>query len=167
MNRRVSFPKKQFCPAFSLVEVVLALGVVSFAVITMLALVPTSMTVYQQAEANNVETQIVQKVSTELQNAPYHSLFNPAGVGTNTTVFGTTGERFYDMEGDLTNGQSSPNPAVYAVTMTSYPFTNVSSGGPMTFADGSGNVLAQTVQFNIVSHSRTNTFSALIVNKGY
>ena len=157
--------KKNFCPAFSLVEVVIAMGVVSFAILTLLALVPTGMNGFQQAQTNNVETDIVQKINTELQNAPYSELFSSAGVGTNATVFGSSGVRYYDMEGDSLGSSAG---AVYSVTLSSYPFTNVSSGGPMNFtSSSSGNFLAQTVQFNIVSRNHTNTFSALVVNKGY
>ncbi len=73
--------------------------------------------------------------------------------------------RYYDMEG---NSLSSSAGAVYSVTLNSYPFTNVSSGGSINLTNStSGSVLAQTVQFNIVFHNHTNTFSSLVVNKGY
>ena len=160
--------KKITSPAFTLVEVVLALGVVSFAVVTLLALIPTGMSVFQQAQTNNVETQIVQQINTELQNAPFSSLFSATGVGTNTTVFGASGTRSYDMEGNyLTGPATSPNPPVYIVTLTSYPFTNVTGNGPINLTTSPGQVLAQTVQFNVAFHNRTNTYSTLIVNKGY
>lgn len=159
-----SLVKKNFCRAFSLVEVVLAMGVVSFALLTLLALVPTGMNGFQQAQTNNVETDIVQKINTELQNAPYSTLFSSAGVGTNTAVFGSSGVHYYDMEGDLTNSAGS----VYSVTLSSYPFTNVTAGGPINLTNSStGNFLAQTVQFGVVYHNHTNNFSSLLVNKGY
>jgi uncharacterized protein (TIGR02598 family) len=153
---------KNFCPAFSLVEVVLAMGVVSFAILTLLALIPAGMNGFQQAQTNNVETDIVQKINTELQNSPYSSLFNSAGTATNALI---TGTRWYDMEGDyLTNSTGG----VYSVTLNTYPFTNVSASGAMNFTNSSsGSVLAQTVQFNVLYHNHTNTFNTLVVNKGY
>jgi uncharacterized protein (TIGR02598 family) len=157
--------KKNFCLAFSLVEVVLAMGVVSFAILTLLALVPAGMAGFQQAQTNNVETDIIQKINTELQNAPYSSLFNTTtGAATNTTVFGSAGTRYYDMEGDSLTGQAG---AVYTVTLSAYPFTNASSGSPGNITNSSGYCLAQTVQFNVLYHNHTNTFSTLVVNKGY
>jgi uncharacterized protein (TIGR02598 family) len=160
-----SLVKKNFCPAFSLVEVVLAMGVVSFAILTLLALVPTGMNGFQQAQTNNVETDIVQKINTELQNAPYSSLFSSGGAATNATVFGSSGVRYYDMEGD---SLASPTGAVYLVSLSAYPFTNVASDGTaMNISTSSGSILAQTVQFNVVYHNHTNSFSSLVVNKGY
>lgn len=150
--------------AFTLVEVVIALAVVSFAVVTLLALIPTGMSVFQQAQTNNVETQIVQKVNTELQNASFATLFtgNPGSATTNITSY----SNLYDMEGDpVTNAATSPNPPVYTVTMTAYPFTNAWSNSSLT--NSSGQYLAQTVQFNVIFHHATNTYTTLVVNKGY
>ena len=153
--------------AFSLVEVVIALGVVSFAVITLLALIPTGLSGFQQAQTSSVETQIVQQLNTELQNTPYAALFDTnSGAGTNTAVFGATGARFYDMEGDLTN-TSSPNLPVYVATMMSYPFTNVMGGSSINLTNSSRLILAQTVQINLAFHNQTNAFTTLVVYKGY
>jgi uncharacterized protein (TIGR02598 family) len=153
--------------AFSLVEVVIALGIVSFAIITLLALIPTGMSGFQQAQTSSVETQIVQQLNTELQNTPYTALFDTnSGAGTNTTVFGATGARFYDMEGEMTNS-SSPNPPVYIATMTSYPFTNVTGGTSANLTNSSHLILAQTVQINLAFHNQTNSFTTLVVYKGY
>lgn len=151
--------------AFSLVEVVLALGVVSFAVLTLLALIPNGMGNFQKAQTNNVETQIVQQVNNELQNAPYSTLFDTNGAALSAI---TEYRNSYDMEGELVTNAASENPVLYTVTLNSYLFTNISSSGvPSSLTNSTGQALAQTVQINVNCHNQTNTFTTLIVNKGY
>lgn len=148
--------------AFSLIEVVIAIGIVSFAVVAIMATVPVGTGVYQDARAANVETQIFQQVNNQLQNAPYSSLFNTNGgsATTNITAFKNT----YDVEGRNITAVASAGAPVYTVTLT--PTNTLLNGATMNNAT-SGQTLAQTVQVNLVYQNKTNILSTLIVNKGY
>lgn len=60
--------------AFSLVEVVLALGIVSFAMVGILGMVPVGLASFRNAKNFTVESTIVQEVAGELQRAEFSSL---------------------------------------------------------------------------------------------
>ena len=51
---------------FSLAEVVLSLGVVSFAMVSILGLLPVGLNMFQKARSNTVEAQIVQAMSNDI-----------------------------------------------------------------------------------------------------
>lgn len=59
---------------FSLVEVVLALGLVSFAVIAIMGLLPTGLAALRQAMNQTVEAQIVKTISAQSVNTPFTDL---------------------------------------------------------------------------------------------
>ncbi|PTY01460.1 hypothetical protein DB346_11950 [Verrucomicrobia bacterium LW23] len=59
---------------FSLVEVVLALGVTSMSMLGMLSLTIVGITSMREAMEQTVHTQIVQRISSEVQLTPYDSL---------------------------------------------------------------------------------------------
>lgn len=57
--------------AFSLVEVVLAIGIVSFAFVGMFGLLPAGLSTFRQAIDNSVGSQIVQRLVNEAQQTDY------------------------------------------------------------------------------------------------
>ena len=57
--------------AFSLIEVVLAIGIVSFAFVGMFALLPAGMTIFRQAIDNSIGSQIVQRIVNEAQQTDF------------------------------------------------------------------------------------------------
>jgi len=58
---------------FSLIELTIALGIVGFALVAILGLVPVGMKAFQDAMRLNVEAEIVQTISRELENTPWKS----------------------------------------------------------------------------------------------
>jgi len=65
---------------FSLVEVVLAVGVVSFAFVAILGLLPAGMTQFRQAIDTTVCAQIAQRVIGDAQQTNYDELIDSAGM---------------------------------------------------------------------------------------
>jgi uncharacterized protein (TIGR02598 family) len=61
-------------PAFSLVEVTLALGIVTFSVITLMGMIPMGLTTFHKAAATSVSSQIVQQVVTDVQQSDFSQL---------------------------------------------------------------------------------------------
>jgi uncharacterized protein (TIGR02598 family) len=73
--------------AFSLVEVVLALGILSVGFLAIVGLLPVSLAIFRQSSEDTVSTQIVQQILTESQQTPFSRL---------ATI---NGDRFYTDEG--------------------------------------------------------------------
>ena len=76
-------------PAFSLVEVVLALGILSVAILPMVALMPQGLSLLGQSAARTERADIVRSVMTHVRQVPFASL--PAG----------DTDWYYDQEGQF------------------------------------------------------------------
>lgn len=72
--RRDRSSGRQRSAAFTLVESVVAIGIVSFAMMSILGLIPVGLGTFRQAMSLTVETSIVQSVSGELMRADYTNL---------------------------------------------------------------------------------------------
>lgn len=77
--------------AFTLVEVSLACGVISFALVSILGLIPVGLTTLRETMDQTVEGQIVQKLSAKILLLPYSQL---------DTHYATTQNFYYDQEGE-------------------------------------------------------------------
>jgi len=66
---------------FSLVEVVLAIGVVAFAFVAIFSLLPVGMGVFREAMDTSVSAQIVQRVVSDATETEFDSLIDPAKNG--------------------------------------------------------------------------------------
>ncbi len=65
---------------FSLVEVVLAIGVVAFAFVAIFSLLPVGMGVFREAMETSVGAQIAQRIVTDVKESDFDSLVkNPSG----------------------------------------------------------------------------------------
>ena len=91
---------------FSLIEVVLAIGIVSFAFVTLLGLLPVGLTAFRQSIDTTVGSQIVQRVVNEAQQADYTSLINS----------GTTQRYFDDQANEVT--AANANNSIYTVQVS-------------------------------------------------
>jgi len=89
--------KKQ---GFSLVEVVLALGVVAFAFVAILGLIPAGMSSFRQAINISVCTQIGQKVIGDAFEADYDTLMTPLGQTADSSQPFLMNYRYFDEEGN-------------------------------------------------------------------
>jgi len=122
---------------FSLVEVVLAIGVVAFAFISIFALLPTGMGISRQAMDASVGSQIAQRVINDAQQSDFPELLKDASgkliAGTNQT--GRKAERYFDDQGsELPATAAGKALAIYHVNTritpaTAMPKTGTSSGG--------------------------------------
>jgi type II secretory pathway pseudopilin PulG len=111
--------KKRFTSAFSLVEVTLALGVASFCLITVFALLPigvlTNRNATSQTRATNILSSVIADIRTTAKATPsatpsqFYVITIPASGTSNTT----TQTRYFDGEGRCScdsGGLQQPNP---------------------------------------------------------
>ena len=78
--------------AFSLVEVALALGIVSFAFVGLFGLLPAGLSLFHQAMDNSVGSQIVQRLVNEAQQTDFPTLTGGAtGIQHSTRYFDDQG----------------------------------------------------------------------------
>ena len=71
---RSRFSRNRSQGGFSLIEVVIAIGIVAFAFVPMLALVPMGLNSSRQAVDNTIEAQIVQELTNQVQETDYSQL---------------------------------------------------------------------------------------------
>jgi uncharacterized protein (TIGR02598 family) len=86
---------------FSLGEVVLALGIVSFALVAVLGLMPAGLNASRRAIDISVGSQVVQRINEELQQTDFDSLTAP----------GALPDRYFDDEGQ----EVVPAKSIYSV----------------------------------------------------
>ncbi len=135
--------------AFSLVEVVLAMGIVSFALVTTMGLTLVGLKGFQQAISTTTETEIAQQLVNQLQQTSYATI-----VANGSTNY------YFTQEGLPTNAANS----IYTAAMnTPSSVALPNAGTPVT----SANLVMTT--FNITSKSAplsTNVIQVYISNTG-
>jgi len=111
MNRR----------AFSLVEVVIALGVTSFAVLALIGTLPTGIKSVQDSSSESAKANITQEIRAELQELNFGSSSgNISGLSTKVN--------YYDNNGDiLPNSTGAYYMASFALTNAYIPDTSSST----------------------------------------
>lgn len=116
---------------FSLVEVTIALGLVSFVAVSVIGLLPTGLSVMRNAMDQTVEAQIVRSISGQSQVANF----------TNLTQGGPS---YFDHEGQLL---SSGEGARYTVTLSRHsPVFPGSSGAPTGLSNSLVSLQIEIVQ---------------------
>lgn len=146
-------PAKAAPAAFSLVEVVLAMGIVAFGITVILGLLPVGLNTVRQAMDLTSEGQIVQQISGEALVTPFTQLSDKF-----------SGKTFYyDDEGQKTAGAQS---ARYWVTTT---LTNPVYPGSSTAVDS----YIRTIRAQVVSGASasakgntTNVYNIVVPNSG-
>lgn len=100
---------------FTLVEVVLAIGIIAFAFIPLMGLLPLGLDVSRQAIDTTVQSQIVQQLTTEAQQTDFSGLSDFA----KST---TTHPYYYDDQGNKsTSTQGVYEAIITAATQTALP----------------------------------------------
>ncbi len=130
--------------AFSLVEVTLALGLVSFAVLAVMGLLPVGLSNLRQSMDQTVEAQIVQSIAAQSVVAQFPAL--------------ASGNQYFDDQGMPTD--AGPD-ALYTATVTVIPPTYPGSENSTDI----GNSLA-TVRIQLDSPKESKFFTIQIVNAG-
>lgn len=123
MSRKFISSRRQ--SGFSLVEVVLAVGVIAFAFVAILGLLPAGLTQFRQAMDNSIASQIAQRIILEAQQSDFDVLTNSA-------------------QGQAQQRQST---SLVPFQMRSYAATDTGKTSPMTvrYFDEQGNeVIPQT-----------------------
>jgi len=116
---------------FSLVEVTIAMGIVSFAFLTMLGLIPTGLKTFRSAIDTSVGGQIFQRVINEAQQTDFDTL-----VGSDPAV------RYFDDQGNELDS-SLAGRAIYQVNTRILPSTALTTTGA---AASNASVATITVQ---------------------
>ncbi len=81
-------------PAFSLIEVTLALGVVTFSVITLIGMIPLGLATFHKAAATSVSSQITQQVVSDVQQTDFTQLVTGTNSATKLPL------RYFDDQGN-------------------------------------------------------------------
>jgi Tfp pilus assembly protein PilV len=114
MNPLMRFPFTNCCigsrPAtgFSLVEAVISIGVVSFAMLGLLGVVPAGLATFQSASNTSAEAAIVRSISEEILRTDYDRL-----AATNW-FFDNRGVRVEEQAGQFSVAQATPVPLASA-----------------------------------------------------
>lgn len=130
---------------FSLVEVVLALGIVAVAMVPLCGLLPLCLSTAQTATELSRREQIVHKIVSSLEETPFQKLITQGSVSDS-----------YSFEG----GPISPaHPEYFVVTGTVQPSVTI-PGGPASAS-------MATVRFTITTPDRrVNHYSAIVADNG-
>lgn len=125
---------------FTLIEVTLALGVISFAFIGLLGLLPAGMQSFRSTMDISVRSQIVQRISSDAMQTDFDTL-----VGTPSTT------RYFDDQGTEVNSSQSVDlshrPYVYQVRVTVTGTTSLPAATGLKI-----NVNLATVEIEIVNN---------------
>ena len=115
---------------FSLVEVVLAIGVVAFAFVAIFGMLPTGLGISRQAMDASVGSQIAQRIINDAQQSDFSELLKDASgkpiAGTNQT--GRKAERYFDDQGGELPAVSKKD-AIYHVNTRITPATAMPKTG--------------------------------------
>lgn len=133
--------------AFSLVEVTIAIGIVSFILLTMLGLMPVGLSTLRQAMDQTVEGQIVQKLNGDILMTPFSQI---ADKYSGQTIY-------FNEEGVETNAYGSRYRANVSLGSASYPGASTNTANSI-----------QVVRIDLVRtrDSSTNRFSLFVPNSG-
>lgn len=154
LSWNASVLSKKRAAAFSLVEVVLALGVMSFCLLTVIGLLPVGLTTLRDAAQQTVEGQIVQRVGSQMQLTQFTQLDDHFG-----------GKVFYfDDEGT----PSSSKPTVGYQVSTAFGVVNYpgSSAAP---SESPITANIRTLEVEVVklpAAKSTNRFNLAVANSG-
>ena len=142
-------PKGPSSPArgFSLIEVALALGIVSFAMVSLMALIPVGLGSFQKAMNLTVEAQIVQSITSDVGLRKFSTL--------------ASAQYFFDAQGTpVTSGTGR----VYTAALSFRDgLSNVKSGE--TLDSGSGGLASIDIT-STVNPGQVRHYTILVANNG-
>jgi uncharacterized protein (TIGR02598 family) len=134
------------CRAFSLIEVVIAIGIFAFAIVPIIGLLGSGMGTLKDSMSDTVRSDIARRVVGEFQRMPYSNL-----------ISGIPKEYFYDVEGGVADSKS----AIFKATVTLTSLSDLNS--VITTDSNNALMLSVTVQHVSDTNSRTR-YSQMLVN---
>ena len=141
-------------PPFTLVEVSLACGIISFALVSILGLIPVGLNTLRETMDQTVEGQIVQKSSAQILLMPFSQL---------QMNYATAQNFFYDSEGEAVSGA---NDAAYTVTI-SPPANAIYPGFSNAPTPESGSLCLMQINVKKLQGIRApNRYNVYIANSG-
>jgi uncharacterized protein (TIGR02598 family) len=154
MKAQITKIRRKRCAGFNLVEIAMALAIISFSCTLLLGLLPASLTAFHQAMGNTIESQIVQSLSNDLELDAFSSL--------TSTTFPTN--YYYDSE-----GQALPNStgAYYTATVTFVQVTT--SNSPVNLPGTTLNPIAAynvSVSVSYAGLAHPHVYPFIIANNG-
>jgi uncharacterized protein (TIGR02598 family) len=165
MNR-IRFQRLPVRNAFSLVEVVIALGVTSFALLSMVALIPMGLMQAREASDTTTESQIVQFARNKIEMMPFASISTLTnGYFDNQGLPTTPGapEQIYTVSYGVTNVSMSTAGNSTANSM----FVNTAANTTATIATNAVVVQVSIVNRTVPGTAATNVFPIVVPNSGF
>lgn len=142
------------CRAFTLIEVVLSLGICAFALVSMIGLMAMGLTTMRQSMDYNTEAVIAQQLTGEAQMLDYSSVTNTASAYRSNFQK----NRYFDVSGNELSNSPIPANYVYQVTLTV-------SACQLPGTSGTSPV-AQKLWFQISNHGVVHSFNVWSVDNG-
>ncbi len=138
---------------FSLIEVTMAIGLISFAMLSIVGLMPVGLSTLRNAMNQTVEGQIVQKMSGRFLLTPFSQL---------RTNYSTSQSFYYDQE-----GEEVPGAGTAAFKVTAFPPANAiypgSSNAPTSVTNS---LVAMAIEVVALQGGATNRFIVHVPNSG-
>jgi uncharacterized protein (TIGR02598 family) len=149
MNGPVAMPISRWRGGFSLVEVTIALGVLSFAAVAIIGILPVGLTSMRQSMNQTVEAQIVRSIAAQAVTTSFTNLARTA---------------YYDTDGQPLDGAGG---AYYTATITTAPSSYPGSQQSSTITNSLVSLTIQLVaQQNSAAVGTTNTYAIQVANAG-
>lgn len=118
---------------FSLVEVTIALGIVSFAFVTLLGLMPVGLNVMRQAMDSTTEGMIVQQLAGQARMGAFTNLTTVYGIPSNVRVFYCNEDGSGLTNSYPANPSIAPHFKIYtSVLASTYPGSTVTTLSPIS-----------------------------------
>lgn len=136
---------------FSLIETVLAIGVVSFAMLGILGMIPLGLNNFRTAMTYTAESEIVQNLSNQVYREDY------------ATLDSSTVSKYYDLQGNYLEDGGTDKSWVFKADVAVSNFTQdkIPGGGDPN------SVMAKAVTISVLNRTTNSTsLYSLIVNKG-
>ena len=147
----IPFLKSGASRAFTLVETVIAMGIVAFAMVPILGLVPMGLGAFRNAISFTAEAQIVQALSNEILLTDYSLI---------TSKYSTTNISYYSDEGELLSSAADPA-AIYTAKVALLDVSAPADPGITT----AGSKCA-IIEISNVMHPATPKKYSLVIPKG-
>ena len=149
MNFRLPPFRRRLTAAFTLVEIMIATGLITFSVIAVLGVLPVGLTSLRQSMNQTVEAQIVRSIAAQAVTTSFTNLARTS---------------YYEIDGQLLD---SPDGAYYTATITTAPSVFPGSQQSTTITDSLVSLNIELIaRQNPAAAGTTNTYSIQVANAG-